>query len=98
MHDSFCSAYFPPEYISDALVSQAYSQYRQFTAEMPDNVVRDTCLQWCVRARGYDNPLRFKLFDFWYSNFIVAFYQNILFQLPEILPKIIGKAVVVIDE
>jgi activator of HSP90 ATPase len=64
---------------------------------MPDGFDRYARFGRCARPRRNDDAAGLQQFDLVDRNLIVAKYPNVFTQFPEILHKVIGKGIKVVD-
>ena len=98
VHDFSSMTHYATISIAYALVSQTNTQNGQHTAKVADDLIGDACPKGCGWARRDNYGLGGCYFDLLQGYLIVTRHHQLSPQLAEILEKIIGEAIVIINE
>jgi len=83
--------------IANALVPQTDAEDGHFGAKIPDDIVGHTSISRCRGARGDYDALRVHPFHLLKDYLVITNYLDLFSQLTEVLEKVIGEAIIIID-
>jgi hypothetical protein len=97
MHDFFCPDDLPSEGLTDGLMAETNPKERNLSPDSIDERYRNTgVLGSAGTGRDYDF-FRTKLNGSFNGQFIITINDHLGTELPDILDKVIGKRVVIVD-
>jgi hypothetical protein len=87
---------FAPIDVANALMPQAYTQYRDFAGKMPHYLVGDARFQGGAGSRRDNNMARGKLFDLRQGNLVIAIDCWVPAQFSQVLGKVVNKGIIIV--
>ena len=97
MHQLIGSNDFAAKCHGQRLMAEADPQDRETPAKMLDSLNRYARFHRCAGSRRNDDAAGLQRFNLVDGNFIVAKYPNVFTQFPEVLHKVIGEGIIVVD-
>jgi len=98
VHDALCPDHFPAKHVTDALMTQANAQDRDFTAEGMNDLVGYPRFFGGAGSGRDDNPAGLHLFYPCGGNLVITVHHRVRPQLAQILDEVVRKGVVIIDD
>src|SRR5581483_4712768 len=86
-----------PKRLPDRLMSQAHTEERSFPGKVPDQFDTDAGFMRSTRSGRHNDALRTHRLHFSYRDLIVAPDLNLLAQFTDILDKVVGEGIVVVE-